>query len=89
MSALKDMSEVGFLGRRDCQNNHLPSYPSFDRTGYAQKEWTLLNVLSTATLLGKACEGTLRLAGLDAEILNKGNEFGINLALAWQVIGYV
>lgn len=84
-TAIKEISEAEFLGRRDRQNNQLPAVPGEDRTGYAVREWTLLNVLSAGSLLGKSCKGTLRLAGHDAEMQNMGYEFGKHLALAWQV----
>ncbi|XP_066582881.1 all trans-polyprenyl-diphosphate synthase PDSS2 [Prorops nasuta] len=82
--AVKDLSEAEFVGRRDNQNNPLPSVPPIDRTNYAENEWTLRNFLSTGSLLGKACQGTLTLAGHSIEIQEKGHEFGKHLALASQ-----
>ncbi|XP_015172654.1 PREDICTED: decaprenyl-diphosphate synthase subunit 2 [Polistes dominula] len=82
--AIKDVVESEFLGRRDKQNNPLPRIPPSNRKGYAVKEWTLKNVLSAGSLLGKSCQGTLKLAGHNADIQNHGHEFGKHLALAWQ-----
>lgn len=86
-SAVRDLAEAEFLGRRDNQNNPLPSIPPADRTNYAVNEWTLMNVLGAGALLGKSCKGTLKLAGHNEEIQELGYKFGKHLALAWQV-GY-
>ncbi|XP_076752642.1 decaprenyl diphosphate synthase subunit 2 [Xylocopa sonorina] len=83
-SAVRDLAEAEFVGRRDNQNNPLPSIPPEDRTDYAVKEWTLRNVLSAGALLGKSCKGTLKLAGHSDEIQEQGYNFGKHLALAWQ-----
>ncbi|XP_012261257.1 all trans-polyprenyl-diphosphate synthase PDSS2 [Athalia rosae] len=83
-SAVRDLAEAEFVGRRDNQNNPLPSIPPLDRTGYAVAEWTLRNVLSAGALLGKSCQGTLKLAGHSDEIQEQGFKFGKHLALAWQ-----
>ena len=87
-SAVRDLAEAEFIGRRDDQNNPLPSVPPADRTDYAVKEWTLRNVLSAGALLGKSCKGTLKLAGHNEEIQEHGYNFGKHLALAWQVWNY-
>ncbi|XP_076633851.1 decaprenyl diphosphate synthase subunit 2 [Colletes latitarsis] len=83
-SAVRDLAEAEFVGRRDSQNNPLPSVPPENRTDYAVKEWTLRNVLSAGALLGKSCKGTLKLAGHNKEIQEQGYNFGKHLALAWQ-----
>ncbi|CAB0031016.1 unnamed protein product [Trichogramma brassicae] len=83
-TAVKDLSEAEFVARRDSQNNILPSIPSADRTNYAINEWTLQNVLSGASLLGKSCKGALKLAGHNEEMQEHGFVFGKHLALAWQ-----
>ncbi|XP_017875747.1 decaprenyl-diphosphate synthase subunit 2 [Ceratina calcarata] len=83
-SAVRDLAEAEFIGRRDNQNNPLPSVPPEDRTDYAVNEWTLRNVLSAGALLGKSCKGTLKLAGHGDEIQEHGYNFGKHLALAWQ-----
>ncbi|KZC09559.1 PREDICTED: decaprenyl-diphosphate synthase subunit 2 [Dufourea novaeangliae] len=83
-SAVRDLAEAEFIGRRDSQNNPLPSVPSKDCTDYAVEEWTLRNVLSAGALLGKSCKGTLKLAGHSNEIQEQGYNFGKHLALAWQ-----
>lgn len=84
-SAVRDLAEAEFVGRRDSQNNPLPAEPPQDRKGYAVREWTLQNVLSAGALLGKSCQGTLTLAGHNEEIRAQGYNFGKHLALAWQV----
>nr|XP_050849328.1 all trans-polyprenyl-diphosphate synthase PDSS2 [Vespula vulgaris] len=83
-TVVKDLTEAEFIGRRDNQNNPLPCIPPPNRKGYAVKEWTLRNVLSAGTLLGKSCKGTLKLAGHNDDIQEQGYEFGKHLALAWQ-----
>lgn len=55
-----------------------------DALGDARAEWTLRNVLSAGSLLGKACQGTLKLAGHPLEVQEQGYLFGKHLALAWQ-----
>lgn len=52
--------------------------------GSAQSEWTLRHVLSAGSLLGKSCQGTLKLAGHTPELQEQGYLFGKHLALAWQ-----
>lgn len=84
-SAVKDLTEAEFIGRRDSQNNPLPSVPPEDCTNYAVNEWTLRNVLSAGALLGKSCKGTLKLAGHNEEMQEHAFNFGKHLALAWQV----
>lgn len=78
-SAVRDLSEAEFVGRRDKQNNPLPS-PHCD----AIEDWTQRNVLSAGSLLGKSCQGTLKLAGHGTELQEQGYKFGKHLALAWQ-----
>nr|XP_018900018.1 PREDICTED: decaprenyl-diphosphate synthase subunit 2 [Bemisia tabaci] len=97
-SAVRDLAEGEFLGRRDLQNNPLPSRPDpavmqapspppvpgrLPRTP-ALLEWTHRNVLSAGSLLGKSCQGTLKLAGHGTELQEQGYKFGKHLALAWQ-----
>jgi decaprenyl-diphosphate synthase subunit 2 len=52
--------------------------------GYPEREWTFRHTLSSASLLGKSCQGTLQLAGHSEEMQKKGYLFGKHLALAWQ-----
>ena len=59
--------------------------PTADRENYAINEWTPQNILSSASLLGKACKGALKLAGHNEEMQEHGYVFGKHLALAWQV----
>jgi decaprenyl-diphosphate synthase subunit 2 len=78
--AIRDMAEAEFIGERDKQNMPLPS-PGLT----TEQDWTLRNILSAGSLLGKSCEGTLKLAGFGEELQKSGNRFGQYLALAWQV----
>ncbi|GLV38795.1 Decaprenyl diphosphate synthase subunit 2 [Carabus blaptoides fortunei] len=55
-----------------------------DALGDARSEWTLRNVLSAGSLLGKSCQGTLILAGHPTELQEQVYLFGKHLALAWQ-----
>ncbi|XP_008194170.1 all trans-polyprenyl-diphosphate synthase PDSS2 [Tribolium castaneum] len=52
--------------------------------GNARAEWTLRHVLNAGSLLGKSCQGTLKLAGHPLELQEQGYLFGKHLALAWQ-----
>ncbi|KAM0728449.1 All trans-polyprenyl-diphosphate synthase PDSS2 [Formica fusca] len=83
-SAVRDLCQAEFVACRDNQNFPIPSIPPEDRTDYALKEWTLLNVYGAGSLLGKSCQGTLKLAGHSKEIQMEGYKFGEHLALAWQ-----
>lgn len=83
---MADLSQGEFIARRDSQNHPIPSIPPKDRTGYALKEWELLNIYHAGSLLGKSCQGTLRLAGHSNEIQQEGRKFGQHLSLAWQVM---
>ncbi|XP_066994998.2 all trans-polyprenyl-diphosphate synthase PDSS2 [Anabrus simplex] len=80
-SAVRDLSEAEFIGRRDKQNNPLPSPAG---VADAKEDWTVRNVLSAGSLLGKSCQGTLILAGHGTELQEQGYRFGKHLALAWQ-----
>ncbi|XP_022190794.2 all trans-polyprenyl-diphosphate synthase PDSS2 [Nilaparvata lugens] len=79
-SAVRDLAEGEFVGRRDKQNNPLPSIHS----ACALDDWTARNVLSAGSLLGKSCQGTLKLAGHGTHMQDQGYRFGKHLALAWQ-----
>lgn len=79
---MRDLTESEFIGQRDLQNNPLPTNPL---EGSPVDEWTLRSELSGGRLLGKSCEGTLRLAGHSKEFSQEGYKFGKHLALAWQV----
>ncbi|XP_014255795.1 decaprenyl-diphosphate synthase subunit 2 [Cimex lectularius] len=78
-SAVLDQAVSEFIGRRDKQNNPLPG-----SSESALSDWTQRNVLSAGSLLGKSCEGTLKLAGHTKQIQEQGYKFGKHLALAWQ-----
>ncbi|XP_066262047.1 all trans-polyprenyl-diphosphate synthase PDSS2 isoform X2 [Euwallacea similis] len=65
------------------ENNLEPLVVS-EALGNAQAEWTLRHVLNAGSLLGKSCQGTLKLAGHSEELQEKGYLFGKHLALAWQ-----
>lgn len=79
-SAVRDQAVSEFLGKRDKQNNPLPS--TSDES--ALSDWTQRNVLSAGSLLGKSCQGTLKLAGHPNQLQEEGYKFGKHLALAWQ-----
>ncbi|KAF7269674.1 hypothetical protein GWI33_017290 [Rhynchophorus ferrugineus] len=65
------------------ENNLEPLVVS-EALGNAQAEWTLRHVLNAGSLLGKSCQGTLKLAGHSEDLQEKGYLFGKHLALAWQ-----
>lgn len=52
--------------------------------GYPEREWVYRHVLSSASLLGKSCQGTLLLAGHSEAMQKQGYLFGKHLALSWQ-----
>lgn len=52
--------------------------------GYPEREWMYRHTLSSASLLGKSCQGTLLLAGHSEQLQKQGYLFGKHLALAWQ-----
>lgn len=52
--------------------------------GSPESEWTLRNILSAGSLLGKSCQGALKLARLPEAIQKNGFLFGKHLSLAWQ-----
>uniref|UniRef100_A0A336K6J2 CSON013479 protein n=1 Tax=Culicoides sonorensis TaxID=179676 RepID=A0A336K6J2_CULSO len=52
--------------------------------GNPEIEWAVRHILSAGSLLGKSCQGALKLAGLDEDLQKQGYLFGKNLALAWQ-----
>jgi decaprenyl-diphosphate synthase subunit 2 len=52
--------------------------------GDPEKEWTVRHILSAGRLLGKSCQGALKLAGLHDATQRQGYLFGRHLALAWQ-----
>lgn len=92
-SAVRDLAEGEFVGRRDSQNNPLPGAPfdgdtedtsSSSFPPSAEEEWIMRNVLSAGGLLGKSCRGALKLAGHVEEVQQQGFLFGKHLALAWQ-----
>lgn len=52
--------------------------------GVPEKEWELHHTLTTCSLLGKSCQGALKLS-LHADVIQKsGYLFGKHLSLAWQ-----
>lgn len=48
------------------------------------REWSFRHTLSSGSLLGKSCQGTLKLAGQTEALQKQGYLFGKHLALAWQ-----
>jgi len=81
-STIQNLAESEFFGRRDKQNNILPLPPA-GRS--AKDDWTQYHELASGSLLGKSCQGTLKLAGHSTALQEKGYDFGKHLALAWQV----
>ncbi|XP_030761394.1 decaprenyl-diphosphate synthase subunit 2-like [Sitophilus oryzae] len=65
-------------------DNNLEPLVVSEALGNAQAEWTLRHVLNAGSLLGKSCQGTLKLAGHSEDLQEKGYLFGKHLALAWQ-----
>jgi decaprenyl-diphosphate synthase subunit 2 len=78
-SAVRDLAEAEFIGLRDKQNQPLPS------PGLTEQDWMMRSVLCAGSLLGKSCQGTLKLAGHGEMLQQSGYRFGQHLALAWQV----
>jgi decaprenyl-diphosphate synthase subunit 2 len=75
------------------QYENLPPLGDFDDTneidmsqimGYPEREWTFRHTLSSGSLLGRSCQGTLKLAGQPEALQRHGYLFGKHLALAWQ-----
>lgn len=52
--------------------------------GNPEREWALRHILSAGALLGKSCQGTLKLAGMSENLQQQGYLFGKHLSLAWQ-----
>ncbi|CAG9801362.1 unnamed protein product [Chironomus riparius] len=52
--------------------------------GHPEREWNFRHTLSSGTLLGKSCQGTLKLAGQSEALQKHGYTFGKHLALAYQ-----
>jgi decaprenyl-diphosphate synthase subunit 2 len=49
-----------------------------------EKEWTLRNILKSASLLGKSCQGAMLLAENSERMQKLGYLFGKYMALSWQ-----
>lgn len=52
--------------------------------GNPEKEWAVRHILTAGSLLGKSCQGALKLAGLNDDLQMQGYLFGKHLALGWQ-----
>ncbi|CAD7004102.1 unnamed protein product [Ceratitis capitata] len=52
--------------------------------GNPEKEWECRNILNAGSLLGKACQGALKLAGQSEDMQRQAYLFGKHLSLAWQ-----
>ncbi|XP_055373304.1 all trans-polyprenyl-diphosphate synthase PDSS2 [Condylostylus longicornis] len=52
--------------------------------GIPEKEWALRHILNAGSLLGKSCQGALKLAGLPESSQKHAFLFGKHLSLAWQ-----
>lgn len=55
-----------------------------DCMGIPEKEWAMRHILNAGSLLGKSCEGALKLAALPETVQKNGYLFGKHLSLAWQ-----
>lgn len=66
-----------------CEDTKEPLVVS-EALGNAKAEWTLRSVLNAGSLLGKSCQGTLKLAGHNFEMQKQAYLFGKHLALTWQ-----
>lgn len=47
-------------------------------------EWMLRNLLNSGTLLGRGCQGALKLAKVSDELQHNAFRFGLHLSLTWQ-----
>lgn len=65
-------------------NDNIEPLVVSEALGDARAEWTLRHVLNAGSLLGKSCQGTLKLAGHPLSLQEQGYLFGKHLALAWQ-----
>lgn len=96
---IRDQYNSEFIGVRDKQNLPLPSKPLADSDsdipkmeslspdtvlGHAEAEWTLHHVLAAGSLVGKACESALNLAGLSPGLQQQAFNYGKHIFLAWQ-----
>lgn len=66
---------------------YLDNLKPIDKTsvmGHPEAEWEMRHLLSSASLLGKSCQGAMILAGHSNAVQRSGYEFGRHLALAWQ-----
>lgn len=71
----------------DSPIKHFESTKDIDMSlilGHPEREWSFRHTLSSGSLLGKSCQGTLKLAGQSEELQKHGYSFGKHLALAWQ-----
>lgn len=78
-SDVKNEIEVEFN-----QNDLLEPLNVENAMGIPEKEWELRHILSAGSLLGKSCQGALKLAGKPEEVQLWGYQFGKHLSLAWQ-----
>lgn len=65
-------------------NTNLDPLLVSEALGNAEAEWTLRHILNAGSLLGKSCQGALKLAGHPTYLQEQGYLFGKHLALAWQ-----
>jgi len=87
-------SDPSLTPREPDANSNAACSDEFDNTkaihllgnahGCPEREWSLRHTLSSGSLLGKSCQGTLKLAGQSERLQKQGYLFGKNLALAWQ-----
>lgn len=66
------------------ENDNMNPLAIENAMGIPEREWELRNILNAGSLLGKSCQGALKLAGHPDDIQKQGYLFGKHLSLAWQ-----
>lgn len=65
-------------------NGHLGMFSMQVNTNFFTYDFLFTSSFIIGSLLGKSCQGTLKLAGHSEDLQQKGYLFGKHLALAWQ-----
>lgn len=66
------------------ENNAMLPMDITNVMGVPEKEWEYRNILNAGSLLGKSCQGALKLAEQSEEMQRKAYLFGKHLSLTWQ-----